>query len=71
MASFNATIDRYKAVLANVDAGGPELPNENFDPPEQPSPASTREPTKLTPSCWGNSRTVSSRECNLTFARIF
>jgi hypothetical protein len=31
MASFNATIDRYKAVLANVDAGGPELPNENFD----------------------------------------
>jgi len=31
MASFNATIDRYKAVLANVDAGGPALPNENFD----------------------------------------
>jgi hypothetical protein len=31
MASFNATIDRYKAVLANVDFGGPELPNENFD----------------------------------------
>jgi hypothetical protein len=31
MASFNATVDRYKAVLANVDAGGPELPNENFD----------------------------------------
>ncbi len=31
MASFNATIERYKAVLANVDAGGPELPNENFD----------------------------------------
>ena len=31
MASFNATVDRYKAVLANVDAGGTELPNENFD----------------------------------------
>lgn len=31
MASFNASIDRYKAVLANVDAGRPELPNENFD----------------------------------------
>lgn len=31
MASFNATIDRYKTVLANVDAGGPALPNENFD----------------------------------------
>ena len=31
MASFNATVDRYKAILANVDASGPELPNENFD----------------------------------------
>ncbi len=31
MTSFNATVDRYKAVLANVDAGGPEVPNENFD----------------------------------------
>ncbi len=31
MASFNATIDRYKAILANVDAGAPELPNDNFD----------------------------------------
>jgi hypothetical protein len=31
MASFNATVDRYKAILANVEAGGPELPNENFD----------------------------------------
>ena len=30
-ASFNATVDRYKALLANVDAGGTELPNENFD----------------------------------------
>src|ERR1019366_7781955 len=31
MASFNATIDRYKAMLANVDAGVPELPDENLD----------------------------------------
>ena len=31
MASFNATVDRYKTILANVDTGGPELPNENFD----------------------------------------
>ena len=31
MASFNATVDRYKAMLANVDAGGPDLPNENLD----------------------------------------
>jgi hypothetical protein len=31
MASFNATVDRYKAMLANVDAGGPDLANENLD----------------------------------------
>jgi hypothetical protein len=31
MASFNATVDRYKVLLANVSAGAPELPNENFD----------------------------------------
>lgn len=31
MASFNATVDGYKAMLANVDAGGPELPNQNLD----------------------------------------
>ncbi len=31
MASFNASVDRYKVVLANVGAGGPEIPNENFD----------------------------------------
>jgi len=31
MASFNATIDRYKAMLANVDAGRAELPDENLD----------------------------------------
>jgi hypothetical protein len=31
MASFNATVDRYKVLLANVDAGAPALANENFD----------------------------------------
>ena len=31
MASFNATVDRYKAMLANVDASGPDLPDENLD----------------------------------------
>ena len=31
MASFNATVDSYRGLLANVDAGGLELPNENFD----------------------------------------
>ena len=36
MASFNATVDHYKAELANVAAGGPELPNENFDLGEPP-----------------------------------
>jgi hypothetical protein len=31
MASFNATIDRYRVLLANVEAGRPELQNVNFD----------------------------------------
>jgi hypothetical protein len=31
MASFNATVDRYKAMVADVENGGTELPNENFD----------------------------------------
>jgi hypothetical protein len=31
MTSFNATVDRYKAMLANVAAGGHELTNENLD----------------------------------------
>jgi hypothetical protein len=31
MASFNATVDRYKALLANMDAGSLALPNVNFD----------------------------------------
>ncbi|HYM13131.1 MAG TPA: zinc dependent phospholipase C family protein, partial [Bryobacterales bacterium] len=31
MASFNATVDRYRALLANVSPSGLRLPNENFD----------------------------------------
>src|SRR5579872_2609130 len=31
MASFNATVDRYKALLAKVDAGGTDLADENLD----------------------------------------
>jgi hypothetical protein len=31
MASFNASVDGYKALLARVDAGRLELPNENLD----------------------------------------
>jgi len=31
MASFNATVDHYRALLANMDPGPPELPNENLD----------------------------------------
>ncbi|HXE62544.1 MAG TPA: zinc dependent phospholipase C family protein [Bryobacteraceae bacterium] len=34
MASFNATVDRYKALLAEVDSNA-VLPNENFDSGEQ------------------------------------
>jgi zinc dependent phospholipase C len=31
MASFNSTVNRYRALLANVEAGRPEIENENFD----------------------------------------
>jgi hypothetical protein len=31
MASFNATVDSYRTLLARVDAGRLEIPNENFD----------------------------------------
>ncbi len=31
MASFNATVDSYRALLAQEDAGGLDLANENFD----------------------------------------
>jgi hypothetical protein len=36
MASFNASVVRCRALLANVDAGHPELPNENLDLGEPP-----------------------------------
>lgn len=31
MTSFNSTVERYKAMLAKLDAGRPALPNENLD----------------------------------------
>jgi hypothetical protein len=31
MASFNSTVDRYKALVASLSFTAPELPNENFD----------------------------------------
>lgn len=31
MASFNATVDQYRALLSQVEAGRLQLPNENFD----------------------------------------
>jgi hypothetical protein len=31
MASFNATVDSYRALLANVNNGSLDLPDENFD----------------------------------------
>ncbi len=36
MASFNATIERCRALMTSVDAGQPELPNENLDLGEPP-----------------------------------
>ncbi len=30
-ASFNATLDRYRKLLGQVDNGQPDLPNDNFD----------------------------------------
>ena len=30
-ASFNATLDRYRKLLGQVETGQPELPNDNFD----------------------------------------
>jgi hypothetical protein len=36
MASFNATVDRYKALMASTDAGQLQLPNENLDLGEPP-----------------------------------
>jgi hypothetical protein len=30
-ASFNATLDRYRKLLGQMDTGQPDLPNDNFD----------------------------------------
>jgi Zinc dependent phospholipase C len=37
MASFNATVDNYRALLAGVSAGRTELANENFDVGQPPA----------------------------------
>lgn len=37
MASFNATVENYRTLLAQVSAGRLELPNENFDIGEPPA----------------------------------
>jgi hypothetical protein len=37
-ASFNATLDRYRQLLGQAEAGPPDLPNENFDTGEITGP---------------------------------
>jgi hypothetical protein len=37
-ASFNATLDRYRMMLAQTDSGQPDLPNDNFDTGEVTGP---------------------------------
>jgi hypothetical protein len=41
-ASFNATLDRYRKLLSQVDAGQPDLPNDNFDTGEITGPGKYR-----------------------------
>ena len=41
-ASFNATLDRYRMELAQVDAGHPDLPNDNFDTGDVTGPGKYR-----------------------------
>jgi hypothetical protein len=41
-ASFNATLDRYKKMLAQVGTGQPDLPNDNFDTGEITGPGKYR-----------------------------
>jgi len=48
MASFNATVDNYRTLLANVEAGRLELPNENFDVGEPPAAGKYLGPTRPT-----------------------
>ena len=41
-ASFNATLDRYKKLLGQIDTGQPDLPNDNFDTGEITGPGEYR-----------------------------
>ena len=41
-ASFNATLDRYRRLLVQVDSGQPDLPNINFDTGEVTGPGKYR-----------------------------
>ena len=41
-ASFNTTLDRYRQLLTQVDAGRLDLPNDNFDTGEIPEPGKYR-----------------------------
>jgi hypothetical protein len=41
-ASFNATLDRYRKLLVQVDTGQPDLPNNNFDTGEVTGPGKYR-----------------------------
>jgi hypothetical protein len=41
-ASFNATLDRYRKLLGQVDTGQPDLPNDNFDTGEVTEPGKYR-----------------------------
>src|ERR1019366_3739264 len=41
-ASFNATLDRYRKLLGQVNTGQPDLPNDNFDTGEVTGPGKYR-----------------------------
>ena len=41
-ASFNAAVDRYRKLLAQVGTGQPEVPNDNFDTGEATGPGKYR-----------------------------
>ena len=41
-ASFNASLDRYKKLLAAVGSGQPDLPNDNFDTGDTTGPGKYR-----------------------------
>jgi len=60
MASFNASVDRYKFCSRKWTPAGLSCRTRISTPAEQPSPASTKEPMRRTQGCWGSWRTVSS-----------